>query len=657
MSPAALPPRWARAADVIAVLLGLLALYVAIEGGMLSWIGHVRVSVRSAWRPAAWALGLLALRHLIVRRPALHEWIVDGILEAAKKPGPLPSDTPAPPRLPSSLPRPAARYRRWARQLSLAVGVVALYSALTAVLLLPQVRQLSSGLSVETGDPLFSVWRLSWMAHQFPRDPLHLYDGNIFHPERFTLAYSDSMVVTGLMAAPLYWLGVPRITAYNLIFLSAFALSGAAMFLLVRSLTHHTAAALIAGFLFAFLPYRFMHYSHLELQMAHWMPLSLWALHRTFDRGRLVDGLLTGLFIALQTLSSWYYGIFFVTYLVPFALVLLFGEGLRRPAASLRALAAGACLSALLVAPFAVPYFEARQIVGERDTGDTSFYSATPVNYLAAHPRNAAYGWLTAKWGGQERELFQGFAVLLIALVGLWPPLSTVRMAYAIALLIAFEISLGFNGFLFSGLHSVFLPYRGLRVPARMAILVGFSLAVLSGFGVARICRQMKTRKAAITAAVLLAAVAAVEYWPKVVVAPISTRPPSIYAQLPSDAPVVLVELPLVRPDIAYEPYYMYFSTFHWHPLVNGYSGFSPPSYSPLVDAMASFPSDDSIAELRRRGVTHVVVHGAFFPRPEHYDRMIARLDESADLDFVAAGHWYQHKTRLYRLLPQTVSR
>ena len=36
------------------------------------------------------------------------------------------------------------------------------------------------------------------------------------------------------------------------------------------------AAALFAGFIFAFLPYRFMHYAHLELQMSQWMPLCLW---------------------------------------------------------------------------------------------------------------------------------------------------------------------------------------------------------------------------------------------------------------------------------------------------------------------------------------------------------------------------------------------
>ena len=133
------------------------------------------------------------------------------------------------------------------------------------------------------------------------------------------------MLVPALTVAPLLWLGVHQLLAYNLLLLSGFALSGAAMFLLVRSLTQHTGAALVAGFVFAFLPYRFMHYAHLELQMAQWMPLCLWAFHRTVSDGRLRDGLLTGLFLALQTLSSFYYGIFFATYLVPVGLALLIG--------------------------------------------------------------------------------------------------------------------------------------------------------------------------------------------------------------------------------------------------------------------------------------------------------------------------------------------
>ena len=115
-----------------------------------------------------------------------------------------------------------------------------------------------------------------------------------------------------------------------MLLLSGFALSGVAMFVLVRSLTRHVGAALFAGFVFAFLPYRFMHYAHLELQMSQWMPLCLWAFHRTMANGRLRDGLLTGLFLALQTLSSLYYGIFFASFLVPVGAAALIGAARRQ---------------------------------------------------------------------------------------------------------------------------------------------------------------------------------------------------------------------------------------------------------------------------------------------------------------------------------------
>ena len=86
-------------------------------------------------------------------------------------------------------------------------GVVLLYAALTVAMTYPQVTVLDRGVSVDIGDPLLSTWRLAWIAHQLPRDPLHLFDANIFYPEPRTLAYSDAMLVPSLTVAPLVWLG------------------------------------------------------------------------------------------------------------------------------------------------------------------------------------------------------------------------------------------------------------------------------------------------------------------------------------------------------------------------------------------------------------------------------------------------------------------
>ena len=452
------------------------------------------------------------------------------------------------------------------------------------------------------------------------------------------------MLVPALSVAPLVWLGVPQLVVYNLLFLSGFALSGIGMFVLVRSLTGQVGAALVAGFVFAFLPYRYMHYAHLELQMAQWMPLCLWAFHRTLTSGRLRDGLLTGLFFALQTLSSLYYGIFFATFLVPLAAVLLFTAGRERvigghPAAAGRRGAGG-----VLVAPVAPPYLAARQSVGERPQWEIEFYSATPQNYLAAHPRNAAFAEITAGLGQQERELFQGFFVPLIALVGLWPPLSAARIGYLMATVLAFEASLGFNGFSYEWLHAYVIPYRGLRVPARMAILVGLSLSILVGYGVARLTAR-RTRPVALVITLAVGLLVFVEYRSTLVFGEVWPSPPPVYERLRREPPSVLMELPLKSPDIFLEPVYMYFSTFHWHKLVNGYSGFSPASYDHLLSVVAKFPEGESIAELRERDVDFIVVHGALFERRGDYQRdrgcdgRQSRLRADRRLPMAGQGH------------------
>ena len=62
---------------------------------------------------------------------------------------------------------------------------------------------------------------------------------------------------------------------------------------------------------------------------------------------------------------------------------------------------------------------------------------------------------------------------------------------------------------------------------------------------------------------------------------------------------------------------YLYFSTFHWHPIVNGNSGYFPKSYEELIKRELDFPSDSAVEYLRTRGVDYVAVHGAFIDRGE----------------------------------------
>src|SRR5216110_3019463 len=104
----------------------------------------------------------------------------------------------------------------------------------------------------DNGDALLNTWAIAWVAHQLPRDPIHLFDANIFYPERLTLGYSEAMIVQGVMAMPILAADGSPVLAYNLVLLAGFTLTGFAFCLLVRQWTGSWAAAYVSGSLAAF---------------------------------------------------------------------------------------------------------------------------------------------------------------------------------------------------------------------------------------------------------------------------------------------------------------------------------------------------------------------------------------------------------------------
>jgi hypothetical protein len=80
---------------------------------------------------------------------------------------------------------------------------------------------------------------------------------------------------------------------------------------------------------------------------------------------------------------------------------------------------------------------------------------------------------------------------------------------------------------------------------------------------------------------------------------------------LPPDT--VVVEFPLG--EWAYELRYVFYSTAHWHPLLNGYSGHFPLSYN-MNATHLRHPLDNPDASwntLMRSGATHALVHGSYY--------------------------------------------
>jgi hypothetical protein len=513
--------------------------------------------------------------------------------------------------------------------------IVVLFAGLTVLMTWPQAALVGTHVPSHD-DPLLSIWRLSWIAHALVTDPLSLPDGNIFHPERRTLAYTDAVPLEGFIAAPFIASGVSPVLVYNLLVLASIGLSGVTTSVLVRRMTGSTEAGLVAGVVFAFVPYRFDHYHHLELHATVFMPLALWFLDRAFESGRWRDAAGFAASMVLQIFSSIYYAVFLAT-----ALAIVVPLRLRRVARDRRGtllvqLVTVALVGGLVVAPYLWIYLQNRATVGERNLDQVLMYSATPVNYLSTLPENIAHGWWSSPLGRSERRLHPGFVALALAMCGLygWHERKTTMVTLGV---VGFILSLGVNTPVYDVLRDTVFTYRGLRVPARASILVFLAVSALAGYGWATmLARRPQWAKVGTTA---LIAILCLEYatLPPEWLA-LSSRPSATARWLARQPRQVVVEFPLPRADslhTIYDGLYMYASTFHWQPILNGYSGFYPRSYLELTEVMREFPSEQALAYLKRREVDLIVLHGAYMS-PGLLGFWASKLEAHPDVDAVA---------------------
>lgn len=494
--------------------------------------------------------------------------------------------------------------------------VVLGFVAATVILTYPQAVTLTTHVGPHY-DALFSIWRLAWIAHQLPHQPLELFNANIFYPEHLTLAYSDALLFQGLIAAPFLWAGLNPVLVHNVMVLATFVASGAAMFWLVRDLTRSASAGVIAGMIFSFQPYRFGHYTQLELLSGWWIPIAFCIFERAIVSASVIQWSLLGLVVALQTWSSIYYGVFLMTALGILTIVRLLRGGSVPSAAMGKAVLIGVLVTGVLVIPYLSPYLNTRQIVGERSVAEVTTWSPHLSTYLVTTRDNWLYGTLFGDRAHPEGILFPGLTALALALAGAFPPINRLRIAYVVLLLLAFDLSLGFNGVTYPLLYATALPYRGLRAPGRLFIIVSAALSVLAGLGFARIEKHCRSRlHRLLLAGFAVTLIAAESATMPLSLEPVPTPDP-IYRWLARQPPSVVLEWPFPKPSnlgFTFDPAYMYFSTDHWQQLVNGYSGFHPSSYIRLLDTLTPFPNPVGIAALRKLGVDYLILHRDLAP-------------------------------------------
>ena len=434
------------------------------------------------------------------------------------------------------------------------------------------------------------------------------------------------------------------------------------MYVLARSVCGRRDAALLAALAFAFSPYRTLQGPHLQVLMSGWMPLALWALHcylRTLSVRMLALLVVTFL---LQALSNGY-----LLYYLPLALVIVALRDLPwRSRARWRAvggLAAAAALALAALAPVASVYYQVRREQGlQRTISEIEHYSATASSYLRASNSLRLWGPVLGERVDTEDTLFPGAAVLVFAgaaLVAWRPGRSRHTVTYAIVAVTAAVLSFGPRVRLGQRLLTEHGPYAwlvavvpgldGLRVSARLGLVVILALAVLAAIGASLVLRRLRGWPGWATTAVVGVLILAEGFGGPLSLPAFSPHGRAAnraaYDWLKRQPPGALLTLPIGHAGTNETMMSQQYATLiHGHPLVNGFSGYQSP-----LDRVIAGPSaepfstlDDlpaTLDALRAIGVRYILLNEG-----DYLDGALA----SATLDaFSAMGDRFVLRARL----------
>ena len=290
------------------------------------------------------------------------------------------------------------------------------FLGLTVVMTWPWVLHVRDHCS-DAGDPYLVSWTLWWDFHQTFHDPLHLFDGNVSFPMKYSLAFSENNYGIALPFFPLFALGVRPLTVHGFAMLLGFALAGYGTFRLTRTLTGSTGAAWVAGIAYAFVPYRFGQMPHLPYLFSGWIPILLEALVLFVRERSRKRAAWLGVSFFMNGLSVIHWLVLTLIPLAATGLALGFRNDAARDRAGLKRGALALGIAGIALLPFLIPYQQAAKLYGFTRTPDNAMaYSALPKDWLDMDAWNRTWRGF-AEWPApNERLLFPGLLLLLLPL-------------------------------------------------------------------------------------------------------------------------------------------------------------------------------------------------------------------------------------------------
>jgi len=547
------------------------------------------------------------------------------------------------------------------------VLVCVYFAVLTCVMTYPVVFQMNKIIGGGGGDGTYFVWLIRW--YQKALFELHIspfFNPYLNYPQGWYLASTDLTPAMVALALPASLLFGPA-WGFNFAILASFVLAGLGMYLWIRDLTGSDLAGVVAGTIYAYLPFHMAHYivGHLSLSAMQWFPFYFWGLFKLLKQEKFSwrPILLAGISIGLIGFSSPYY--VYMTILISgvFLAGFLIFKGYQHLKSPVfwKSLAAFGVITVVLVGLAMLPYLKLNSQGGlaSRSVDYASRYSASPTDFVLPSVWSFLWGkWVISHFHPQfahEATLYIGivsFALLVIAWVRrrklAHPELLWIA---SLAALSAFVLALGIDShwlgakvvslprilqplFHRTSMPEIHLPayYLFLYLPffSKMRVLMRFGLftlvftSLMAGLGAYTLLELFSSKTRSWVAVILLVLVF-VDFYPGPLMnmAPIKTSPAVAWLATQPDTGAVAV-FPF-RDESSQQG--VYDTLVYDKPYLGGYfNANQPEQYSRIYPTMDAFPSAESVNLLKQLGVAYVVVDSSQYSDFPGADQAIQAL-------------------------------
>lgn len=537
------------------------------------------------------------------------------------------------------------------------------FSIFSIVMTWPLALHMTDSVVGEIGDNIYFIFLIRWYQKAW----FQLGISPFFHPwlnypQGWNLASTDTSLATTLFGLPPSLLWGPTL-GYNVAMLVTFVLSGWTMYYWVRHLSGSKPAGLVAGTIYAFLPYHMAHFliGHMNLAGIEWFPLYFMGLYDLLRAPSVAlrrdwkPALLAGIALGLIAFTSMHY-LLMTAIISPVFVIAYFLVSDRQQRREWRfwrdagVKLLGMLLVALpLVLLAALPFFNLNSQGGlaSRTASYVSMYSASPTDYILPSTQH----WLFGRWVGAhfdrslwiEGTFYIGAVALVLAVIA-WIKRKQIGHAMLLkiglcVIIVAFILSLGTDlhwnnqrvevpvpGFLQTVVHRASTPvplpaywmfryvpfYSKMRALMRIGFFVLIFTTLFAGLGTAWLLNKVRPEHVWPLAVALIVLVF-VDFYPGPYrqFARVSARPVDTWlAQQPGQGAVA--QFPASELE---DQDQVYNTLVHGKPFIGGFfSANQPEQYLRIRPVLDHFPSPEGTALLRSLGVQWVLFDLSRYP-------------------------------------------